>query len=100
MGRKGRVCEASRRSSVATPRLGAITKQTCPLRPTAGGTESIHLRRRDGSKGLLTQLSPSLLASGSILCRREAISFQKEPRSGLQTSQSAESARTILEVQM
>ncbi len=41
--------------------------------------DPIHLRCRDGSKGLLTQLSPSLLASGSILCRREVISFQAEP---------------------
>src|SRR5215210_3772194 len=61
-------------------RRGAITTQACPLRPTAGGTESIHLRCRNGSKGLRTQLSPPLLASGSILCRREVISFQTEPR--------------------
>src|SRR5215208_3073956 len=61
-------------------RRGAITTQACPLRPTAGGTESIHLRCRNGSKGLRTQLSPSLLASGSILCRREVISFQTGPR--------------------
>src|SRR5438477_7359060 len=50
-----------------------------PFRPSEAGTESSHLRCRDGSKGLLTQLSPSLLASGSILCRREVISFQTEP---------------------
>ena len=54
-------------------RRGAVTKQTCPFRPTAGGWESPHLRRRNGSKGLLTQLSPLLLASEPIPSRREVI---------------------------
>src|SRR4051812_18803554 len=45
-----------------------------PAHPS-GGTESTHLRCRNCSKGLLTQLSQFLLASESILCRREVIGF-------------------------
>jgi len=43
-----------------------------PAHPS-GDTESLRLRRRNGSKGLLTQLSLLLLATEAILCRREAI---------------------------
>jgi len=75
MGRKGHECEASLRSPARLSLRAVTTKQACPFRPTAGGTESTHLRCRDRSKGPLTQYSRLLLASGSILCRREVIRY-------------------------
>ena len=65
---------ATKQYLYTTARSGNKADGLFPAHPS-GGSESPHLRRRTGSKGPPTQLSPMLLASEPIPSRRAAIGF-------------------------